>query len=96
MTPDQKDEDDHTFTQKIEVAGEQLVDTVKELFNDSTAKKVTIRTHEGEKLLSVPLTVGVTGGALTILLAPALAAVAAFGGTVAKLKLEVEREGENS
>lgn len=89
---DSHDPDDKTFTQKFEVAGEELVDTVKKLFDDSTAKSVTIRTHEGRKLLSVPLTVGVTGGALTILLAPALAAVAAFGGAVAKLKLEVERE----
>lgn len=92
MTQDNHHADPQGFTEKIEVAGEQLVNTVKNLFDDASAKRVTIRTQEGKELLSVPLTVGVAGGAAAVLIAPVLAGVAAIGGAVAKLQLDVERE----
>ena len=48
MTPDQKDEDDHTFTQKIEVAGEQLVDTHIASVLRLGVEKVTIVTQDAQ------------------------------------------------
>lgn len=92
MTTDNPKREKRSFTETIEVAGEQLASTVKDLFEDAGAKRVTIRTHEGKELLSVPLTLGVAGGALAVIIAPVLSAIAAIGGVVAKLKLEVERE----
>ncbi len=79
------------WTQRIEVAGEELVDQVKHLFDDANAKRVVIRDQKDRELLAVPLTVGVAGGALTVLAAPVLAAVAAVGGAVARVRLDVER-----
>ena len=81
-----------TFTEKIEVAGDKLAATVKNLFEDAGAKRVTIRNEEGKQLLTVPLTYGVAGGALAFLVAPVLTLVATIGGAVARLRLEVERE----
>lgn len=81
-----------TFTEKIEVAGEQLASTVKNLFEDANAKRVTIRTQDGKELMSIPLTYGVAGGALAFLVAPLIATVTVIGGAIAKLSLEIERE----
>lgn len=81
-----------TFTERIDVSGEQLVNTIKSLFEDASAKRVTIRSHEGKELLSIPLAFGVAGGALAFLMAPLLSTVAVIGGAMARLTLEVERE----
>lgn len=79
------------WTQRIEVAGEELVEQVKSLFNDANAKRVVIRDQNDRELLAVPLTLGVAGGAITVLAAPVLAAVAAIGGVLARVRLDVER-----
>lgn len=81
-----------TFIDQIEVAGDQLVRTIKKLYADADARRVIIRTAEGRELLSVPLTLGLAGGALTVVAAPVLAAVAAIGGTMARVHLDIERE----
>lgn len=92
MVKDSYSADGRSFTEKIEVAGEQLVNTVKGLFEDSSAKRVTIRTQDGKKLLSIPLTVGVVGGVLAVAMAPLLSVLAAVGGAAAKLRLEIDRK----
>ena len=81
-----------TFIENLEVAGQDLVNVIKNLFEDAGAKRVTIRNEEGKQLLTVPLTYGVAGGALAFLIAPVLTLVATIGGAVARLRLEVERE----
>lgn len=80
------------FIEQIEVAGEDLVSKVKELFADASAKRVVLRDSDGRELISVPLTIGVAGGALAVLAAPMLAAVAAVGGAVARVRIDIERE----
>ena len=80
------------FIEQIEVAGEDLVSKIKELFADAGAKRVILRDSDGRELISVPLTLGVAGGALAVLAAPMLAAVAAVGAAMAKVRVDVERE----
>ncbi len=82
---------ERTIIERLEVAGEQLVDAVKEIFDDPDAKRVTIRNKEGKELLAIPLTWGFLGAAAGVVLAPVLTAVAAIGGAVAELQLDVER-----
>ena len=79
------------IVEQIEVAGDQLVNKVKELYSEGGSKIVHIKTHDGRELLAVPMNVGVTGGALVALAAPLLAAVGALAALVTKVKLEVER-----
>jgi hypothetical protein len=80
------------LTERIEVTGDQLVRTIKKLYNDADARRVIIRDVHGRELLSVPLTIGLAGGAFTVFAAPVLAAVAAIGGVMAKVRLDVERD----
>ena len=81
-------------TEKIEIAGENLVATVKNLMSDARVRRIIIRNADGRQLISIPLAVGVAGGAVAIFMAPVLSAVAVIGGAVARLKLEIVRTGE--
>ncbi len=92
MSEERKDR--RTFREEIEVAGNQLVERVKELAKESSTRRVIIRNTEGEELISVPLTFGVVAGGVLTLYAPLLAALGALTGLVTRVKLEVIREEE--
>ena len=77
--------------EKFAVSGSQLVDKVKELIREGNVRRVRI-VHEGRTLVDIPLTVGASVAAATVLLAPVLAAVGAIAGLVTDCTLEVERE----
>ncbi len=69
------EQDEHTFTEQIEIAASELVDRTKELIEEGNVRRIIIRNEEDEVLMEVPLTAGVVvGGAVTIV-APVLAAL---------------------
>jgi hypothetical protein len=81
-----------TFTEEVEVAGNQLVDSVKGLIAEGNVRRLRIKGAGGGVILEVPLTVGaIAGGAVTIA-APWLTLIAAFAGLVARAKIEVVRD----
>src|SRR5215208_5205472 len=85
-------EDEHTFTEQIEIAASDLVERTKELIEEGNVRRLIIRTQDDEVLLEVPLTAGVAvGGALTIV-APVLAALGALAALLTHAKIEVVRE----
>lgn len=84
-----------TFVDKIEVAGNELVDRIKGLVEESNTRRVIIRDNDGNELLSAPLTVGVVAGGLITMSAPLLAALGALAALVTRVKLEVIREVED-
>ena len=85
------EEDEHTFTEQIEIAASDLVDRTKELIEEGNVRRLIIRNEEDEVLLEVPLTAGVVvGGAVTIV-APVLAALGALAALLTHVKIEVVR-----
>ncbi|WP_181010004.1 DUF4342 domain-containing protein [Ornithinimicrobium sufpigmenti] len=80
-----------TFTERFETTGAELTERVKELAREADTRRVVIKDQDGKELMSVPLTWGMAGGALAVVASPLLAAVAAVGGAMAKVRLEVER-----
>lgn len=80
-----------TFTERMETTGAELVDRVKDLARQADTRRVVIKDQDGKELMSLPMTWSVAGGALAVMAAPLLAAVAAIGGAMANVKLEVER-----
>ena len=81
-----------TFIEEMEVTGNNLVERIKDLVQDSSTRRVVIKTQEGNELLTVPLTMGVVAGGLVAWAAPMLAAIGAVAGLVTRVKLEVVRE----
>jgi diacylglycerol kinase family enzyme len=85
------EQDEHTWTEQIEIAGSELVDRTKELIAQGNVRRLIIRTSDDEKLLEVPLTTGVVAGGAFTLLAPVLAALGAMAALLARVKVEVVR-----
>lgn len=81
-------EDKTTHTESMEVKGDDPVGRIKEIVHEGNVRRIIIKNDEGEKLIELPVTVGVIG----TLLAPPLAAVGAVAALVAKCTIEVERE----
>jgi hypothetical protein len=80
-------QESRTWTERIEVAGNELVGRVKKLLEEGNVRRLIIRTPNDDFRLEIPLTAGVAvGGALTVL-APVLAALGALAALVANVNL---------
>ncbi|WP_456380220.1 DUF4342 domain-containing protein [Thiolapillus sp.] len=82
---------DTGWKEDISIAGNELVDRIKELVAEGNVRRLIIRKPNGESLLEIPLTAGVAvGGAVTIM-APVLAAIGALAALIKDFRLEVIR-----
>lgn len=80
-----------TFTEEIEVTGQQLLETINRLIAEGNVRKLNIKSETGDVYLSVPLTGGAVAGGILMLGAPWLALIAGVAGILARVKLEVVR-----
>ena len=76
--------------EKFTVSGSQLVDKVKQLVHEGNIRRVRVL-HEGRTVLEIPLTIGAPAAAIGIMVAPVLAALAAFAALVTECTIEVEK-----
>jgi len=83
-----------TWTEEIEVAGSDLVGRIKALVSEGNVRHVKIKAPGGEVYFETPLTVGVLAGGAVALAAPWLAILGAIAALVARVKIEIVREGE--
>ena len=91
QAPENKDKK-YNIPEELEVAGNQLVDRVKELIEEGNVRRLIIRNLDGRTLLEIPLTIGVVAGGALFAFYPILAAVGALAALVARVTIEVERE----
>ena len=75
-----------TFWQTIELTGDQLVKTVKDLIQAGNVRRIRVRQKE-RTIAEFPLTVGVVGA----IFAPMLAAVGALAALLTECSIDVER-----
>ncbi|MBZ0302913.1 MAG: DUF4342 domain-containing protein [Anaerolineae bacterium] len=92
MSEQDNEQKDKTFTEEIEVAGNQLVERVKDLVEEGNVRQIRIKSAEDDVYMEMPLTIGVLAGGAVALAAPWLAVVGAFAALVARVKIEVVRE----
>lgn len=76
--------------EQYKVAGDRVVEKVKEIIREGNVRRITIRNEDGRTLIEIPLTVGVVGAVLL----PVWAAIGAIAALVANCSIEVEREVE--
>ena len=79
-----------TTTETIQCTGAGLADKVKELVHQGNVRRITVR-HDGNIVLSIPVTLGVVG----TLLVPWAAAVGAVPAILTNCSLEVERQSDS-
>jgi len=90
---DEKKSSWKAFTEEIEVSGQHLVEEIRRLIGEGNVRKLVVKTDDGSVLLTLPLTAGALAGGLVTLGAPWLAVLAALAGVVAKVRIEISRDG---
>jgi hypothetical protein len=81
---------EHTWRETIEAEAGHLLKTLEEAIAEGNVRKVLI-THGDRTVAEFPLTVGVVGGALGLMLAPILAAVGAIAAVATDCKIHLEK-----
>lgn len=84
--------EDKSWVEEIEIAGEQLVEKIKELAQEGQVRRLRILEPDGDIAVDIPLTVGAIAGGAMVLAAPILAIVGAIAAFAAKVKIEIVRE----
>jgi len=79
--PEQK-----SYTEELQVMGEQLLSKVKELLHEGNVRRIIIK-QEGRTIMEFPLTIGVVG----VVAAPILVAIGAISALIAQCSIEVIR-----
>ena len=77
-------------SEQREVKSEELLDYIKSVIKEGTAKRIIVRNKEGKDLLNFPLAVGIVG----VLLAPLWVAIAGIVGLASEFPVVVERREE--
>ncbi len=85
--------EDKPVFEEIKVAGNQLVERVRELIKEGTIRRVSIK-KDDHVYMEIPLNLGVGSTLAAIWLAPTLAAVGAIAAIVTDLEIVVERKEE--
>ena len=75
------------WTEELKVAGEELMGTIKQLFNETTVRRIVIVNEAKGIHFEVPLVFGVVG----IALLPVYSAIALIAALVTDCKILVER-----
>jgi Domain of unknown function (DUF4342) len=83
-----------TWTEELEVAGEELVSRIKHLAAEGQVSRIRLVEPDGDIVLEMPLTIGAIAGGAVVLAAPVLAVIGAVAAFVTKVKLEVVRIGD--
>ena len=79
--PEQK-----SYTEELQVMGEQLLSKVKELLHEGNVRRIIIK-QDGRTIVEFPLTIGVVG----VVAAPMLVAIGAISALIAQCSIEVIR-----
>ena len=79
--PEQK-----SYTEELQVMGEQLLSKVKELLHEGNVRRIIIK-QDGRTIMEFPLTIGVVG----VVAAPILVAIGAISALIAQCSIEVIR-----
>jgi hypothetical protein len=78
---------EHSWTEEFVVAGEELVNTIKQLVQEVGVRRIVIKNEAQHIYLEIPLVLGVAG----IALLPVYSAVALIAALVADCTITVER-----
>ena len=82
-----------TKSEKFTISGSQLVEKVKQLIHEGNIRRIRV-IYKEKTILEIPLTIGASAAAVTILAAPVLAALGAFAALVTECTIEVEKTEE--
>jgi Domain of unknown function (DUF4342) len=83
-----------TWTENVELLGDELVAFVKRLAAEGKVKRIRVIEPDGDIVVDMPLTLGAIAGGAVVLAAPLLAILGVLAAFLTKVKLEIVRNGE--
>ena len=90
-------QEERTWSEEIEIAGNQLVQKAKELVAEGNVRRLILRTPDDSVVLEIPLMAGAVVGGVVTIFAPLLAILGAIASVLAHVKIEIVRvEGPTS
>lgn len=98
MTEKQKnDQNDNDFAIRANDVVSQIGDQIRELVDKGNQRRFIVRKENGEEVINVTLTVAVVVAiAISAILTPIVLVIAAIGGVLGKLSVEIAREIDDS
>ena len=91
-TQDDNSKGRKTFTEEIEIAGDKLIERIKEILAEGNVRSLRLKASDGDIVLETPLTIGVVAGGAVALAAPWLAVLGVVAALVTHVTVEVVRE----
>lgn len=88
--------EERTWSEEIEIAGNQLVDLAKKWIEEGNVRRLILRTPDNRLLLEIPLMAGAVVGGVVTIFAPLLAVIGAIASVLAHVKVEIIRVEEPS
>ncbi|MCU0622039.1 MAG: DUF4342 domain-containing protein [Gemmatimonadales bacterium] len=82
--------EEQVHTEQHMVAGDRLVERIKELVRQGNIRRIHVKNDEGRTIMEIPLTVGVVGAVLM----PVWVALGAIAALAASYTIEVEKVAE--
>lgn len=89
MTNDDKKK--RGFKEEIEVAGTQLIETIKELIKEGNIRQIKVFAKDREFKMEMPLNIGVLAGGAVTLAAPWLAVIGVIAAFATNVRVQIER-----
>ena len=83
-----------TFTERVEVTGQNLLEEVNRLIQEGNIRSLRISSAEGQVFVDLPLTAGAVVGGVAVLAAPWLVLIAAVAGLATRVQIEIVRNEE--
>lgn len=90
--PKENSDKRRSWIDEIEVAGEKLIERIRELADDASVQRLRIKTRDGDIAVEIPLTIGAVAGSAVVIAAPVLAVLGALAAFAAELTIEVVRD----
>jgi hypothetical protein len=74
--------------EEFKVSGGEVIDKIKEIIHEGTARRILLKNEEGTVIMEIPLTFALVG----VVLAPIIAAVGAAAALLTRCTIVVERK----
>jgi hypothetical protein len=94
VTPTPETKEERTWTEEIELAGNQLVEQVKEWIAEGNVRRLILSTPDNSLVIEIPLMAGAVVGGVVTVFAPLLAVLGAVASVLAHVKVEIVRVEE--
>jgi hypothetical protein len=78
------------FVEEVHVLGKDLVEKVKSLIHEGNVRRIIVRDEHGNTFVEIPVTVA----AVSVVLAPVLAALGTIAALVSKFTIVIVRTDE--